>query len=480
MATMLHRDLEAGERRSRRCCRATRSRVAGDSMLRFKGGEYVLTSYAGMSHRRRRAGRDRARAARQRALRAAARSRLRACTTRRARRMSGFKAGSSLQRQGGRHWIWTIQHDNESPNLELNDLGRLGTATASSSSATCATARRMPGTIFRSYWVGTRQTNEWNYGGDHVTRTAQVYANQVWRNFWTTQASYTLTRRRLDARLTRGGPLMEVPQGWTTQRPAAQPRLVANELEHADHRQRRRGRRVHAASSTASIAVAAGPAVAALDRAVVPARRSTRSSTSRRSPAAARDLRPALRLRRDRSQHLLDAVPPRPTRFKPDVTLDVYAEPFAASGSYYGHRRAGAPRARGCAATTARDGTTAATQGDGSLLVTDGARRVHGAEQRLQRPLVPQQRRAALGVSARQHDVPRLAAGSPHRRRRIGDRIGAGDPFRALGEPGNNYFVVKTSFWLPVSLSGAAFSNSPQTGAAPLDGPRASGRQCRA
>ena len=32
----------------------------------------------------------------------------------------------------------------------------------------------------------------------------------------------------------------------------------------------------------------------------------------------------------------------------------------------------------------------------------------------------------------------------------VGARIGAADPFRALGEPGNNYFVVKTSFWLPV------------------------------
>jgi hypothetical protein len=25
-----------------------------------------------------------------------------------------------------------------------------------------------------------------------------------------------------------------------------------------------------------------------------------------------------------------------------------------------------------------------------------------------------------------------------------------GDPFRALGEPGNNYFVMKMSFWLPM------------------------------
>jgi hypothetical protein len=31
-----------------------------------------------------------------------------------------------------------------------------------------------------------------------------------------------------------------------------------------------------------------------------------------------------------------------------------------------------------------------------------------------------------------------------------GTRIGVNDPFRALGEPGNNYFVIKTTFWLPM------------------------------
>lgn len=42
-----------------------------------------------------------------------------------------------------------------------------------------------------------------------------MYSSQVWRNFWTTQASYTLNRRHADARLTRGGPLMEVPQSFS-------------------------------------------------------------------------------------------------------------------------------------------------------------------------------------------------------------------------------------------------------------------------
>ncbi|HXR44757.1 MAG TPA: DUF5916 domain-containing protein, partial [Pseudolysinimonas sp.] len=214
MATMLHRDLETASPLGLLLPRNAFV-VAGDSVLRFKGGEYVLTSWAGTSHLN---GEPDALARVQRASAHYSQRPDRDYAVYDPTRttMSGFKAGTSLQKQGGRHWIWTIQHDNESPNLELNDLGRLGNGDGLQFVGDLRYRETRPGRIFRSYWVGTRQTNEWNYGGDHVTRTANVYANQVWRNFWTTQASYTLTRRRLDARLTRGGPLMEVPEGWSS------------------------------------------------------------------------------------------------------------------------------------------------------------------------------------------------------------------------------------------------------------------------
>ena len=31
-----------------------------------------------------------------------------------------------------------------------------------------------------------------------------------------------------------------------------------------------------------------------------------------------------------------------------------------------------------------------------------------------------------------------------------GDHVGASDMFRSLSAPGTNYFVIKTSFWLPI------------------------------
>ena len=444
MATVLHRDLETGSALAALLPRNAFA-VAGDSMLRFKGGEYVLTSWAGMSRV------DGEPDALARVQRASAHYSQRpdrdyALYDPTRTTMSGFKAGSSLQRQGGRHWIWTIQHDNESPNLELNDLGRLGNGDGLQFVGDLRYRETKPGPVFRSYWVGTRQTNEWNYGGDHVTRTAQVYANQVWRNFWTTQASYTLTRRRLDARLTRGGPLMEVPQGWTSNIQL-------------------RNRASSQTSWNTQITVS-GDEDGGFSREVLA------SVSARPGPRWQLSIAPSFLREFGTQQYITSlaggAAPTYGRRyvfgaidrrtyatqvrltytFKPDVTLDVYAEPFAASGSYSDIGELAAARTR-LRRGYGSEGTTAVRQGDGSLLVTDGA--------------------AAFTVKNNDFNVRSFRSNVVLRweyrpgstmyfvwqqdryiSETIGTRISAGDPFRALGEPGNNYFVVKTSFWLPV------------------------------
>jgi len=62
-----------------------------------------------------------------------------------------------------------------------------------------------PGRVFRNYWIGARQNNEWTYGRERATKSAVLYSNQTWRNFWVTQATLTRNFLRYDSRLTRGG-----------------------------------------------------------------------------------------------------------------------------------------------------------------------------------------------------------------------------------------------------------------------------------
>jgi hypothetical protein len=444
MTTMLHRDLEAGSLPARLMARNAFV-AAGDSVIRFKDGEYVWTSWAGMSHI---TGEPDALA---RVQRSSAHYSQRpdrdyALYDPTLTRLTGFKLGSSLQRQAGRHWIWTIQHDNESPNLELNDLGRLGNGDGLQFVGDLRYRQTTPGKIFRSYWIGTRQTNEWNYGGNHVTRTAQVYANQVWRNFWTTLVSYTDTRRRLDGRLTRGGPLMEVPHGWSANlqlrnRASSQTSWNTAITVTGDED----GGQLRQVEGT--IAFRPGPqwqlsVVPTFIRQVDTQQFITSMAGGTPDTYGRRYIFGAIDRSTYSTQFRLSYT------LKPDVNLDVYAEPFAASGRYsnIGELTASATRLRRAYGT---GGSTAAAQGDGSLLVTDGDATFTVSNNdfnvrsfRSNVVLRWEYRPGSTMYFVWQQDRRVTEA--------IGTRIGVGDPFRALAEPGNNYFVVKTSFWLPV------------------------------
>jgi hypothetical protein len=133
---------------------------------------------------------------------------------------------------------------------------------------------------------------------------------------------------------------------------------------------------------------------------------------------------------------------------KPDVNLDVYAEPFAASGSYtdIGELAAARTRAR---LIFGIDGSTAIQQADGGLVVTDerGTFRVANNDFNV-RSL---RSNVVLRWEYRPGSTLYLVWQQDRRvTEAFGDRISLGDPFRAITEPGNNYFVMKMSFWLPM------------------------------
>ena len=130
------------------------------------------------------------------------------------------------------------------------------------------------------------------------------------------------------------------------------------------------------------------------------------------------------------------------------MTLDVYGEPFAASGRY-DHIGELLPRARGGGATY---GTTARPRRPGATAASASptARR---ASRCSNRDFNVQSFRSNLVLRWEWRPGSTLYFVWQQDRyvsQAVGTPVGAGDPFRALGEPGNNYFVVKTSFWLPV------------------------------
>jgi hypothetical protein len=133
---------------------------------------------------------------------------------------------------------------------------------------------------------------------------------------------------------------------------------------------------------------------------------------------------------------------------RPDVNLDVYAEPFAASGHYYDYGELLAPGSRD-RLKYGTSGTALTVNPDGSQLVNTGAssftlrnRDFNTLSFRSNVVLRWEWRTGSTLYVVWQQD----RAGTEV----LGSRVGVGDAFRSLTAPGANIFLVKTSFWIPV------------------------------
>jgi hypothetical protein len=131
--------------------------------------------------------------------------------------------------------------------------------------------------------------------------------------------------------------------------------------------------------------------------------------------------------------------------FKPDLTLDFYGEPFAASGRYDQFGELAAVRTR-LTRTYGADGTTLTPQADGSALVTDGATSFRLANrdfnvQSFRSNLVLRwewRAGSALYLVWQQDRASEEA---------LRTRVTLGDMFGSITRPGDNFFAIKASFW---------------------------------
>ena len=132
--------------------------------------------------------------------------------------------------------------------------------------------------------------------------------------------------------------------------------------------------------------------------------------------------------------------------FKPDVTLDVYAEPFAASGRYSGFGELAAARGRDLR-LYGTDGTTIERLPDGSYRVTDGSvafslpNRDFNVRSFRSNVVLRWEWRpgSTLYVVWQQNRTANSTTG---------EHVGAGDLLGSFSAPGDNIFAVKTTLWM--------------------------------
>jgi hypothetical protein len=253
--------------------------------------------------------------------------------------------------------------------------------------------------------------------------------------------------RASDALLTRGGPLMERPGSWTTEvtlanNIAAQTRWSATVTGSSDDL----GGAVRKGIGTFSFRP--GPRwqlsiAPTYDRTTDSQQYVTTLAGGRPETYGSRYIFSYIERSTVSTQFRLNFT------FKPDINLDVYAEPFSASGRYYDYGELLAAGSGERLTYGVVPNTTLRLEPDGSRLVTEGtttfalANRDFNVRSFRSNVVLRWEWRPGSTLYVVWQQDRRVSEVLP-------DRVGVGDMFRSLGAPGSNYIVIKTSFWLPI------------------------------
>ena len=440
----MHRDVESGSLLADIYSRNALA-AAGNTTLRFKGGLYELRASGGgsflngdpkaverwqrsSSHYAQRPDREY--------------SRLDPTLT----SLAGWTVQVNFDKTGGRHWLWGGSTKIDSENFEVNDLAQLNGADGIMTTGNIRWRETQPGTVFRSYYVQLDGQTDTTLRGLRQSGRVRGTFNVTWLNYWTSAINFQRDLATTSVSLTRGGPLMGRGPGWTLNmsvgnRATSRTRLGSS----ASFRTNDDGASVKSVS--AILSMRPGPRWSFsvspyYDRVTEPQQY---ISTLPGGRPATYDTRYVFAFI-DRSTMSMEYR--LGLTLKPDVNLDVYAEPFAASGHYYDYGELLTPgsRERLRYGTT---GTVLTANPDGSQVVNTGGssftlrnRDFNTLSFRSNVVLRWEWRTGSTVYVVWQQD----RAGTEM----IGSRVGVGDAFRSLTAPGANIFLVKTSFWIPV------------------------------
>jgi hypothetical protein len=441
---VVHRDLAAGDPLADLLTRNALG-IAGNTTLRFKGGEYELRASGGTSFI------DGEPKAIERVQRTSAHYAQRPDRTYSPldptlTSLTGWTLQANFDRTSGRHWLWGTSTKIDSENFDPQDYAQLNGADGVLVNGNLRYRETQPGRVFRAYSIDLNMSNDstlrWLRQGGSIRPNVSV----TWANFWTSSVSVTRNLPQQSVSLTRGGPLMARAGGWSStvnvgNRSTSETRLFGNAtIARTDD-----GGSTRRASVTASF---------------------------RPGPRWQLSVNPYYERLTETQQYVTTLAGGRPETYgsryvfayidrstvsmeyrlgltiRPDVNLDVYAEPFAASGRYYDYGELAAPRSA--------DRITYGQSGTGLIVNADGSRVVDIAGSRF-----TLRNRDFNTLSFRSNVVLRWEwrPGSTlylvwqqdrSGTEAIGEHVGLTDAFRSLRATGSNVLVVKTSFWLPI------------------------------
>jgi hypothetical protein len=345
-------------------------------------------------------------------------------------------------------WLWDADYTENRPGLELNDLGRQGSADDRSLSGNLRYRQTQPGRLFRGYTLGVLQEGAWNLDGVLNAFALGTFGAVQLRNFWSVDFEAFHGTRAQSDNLTRGGPLMQTAaysqlNAAMRGNPARSTRwLLETQLlrnEDGGWRTRVEG----------TLSFRPGPR---WELSVDPLW--SREMTSRQYVRAVEGGTDATYGRRYVFAYVERAEVSARVRLNyalsPDLTLETYAEPFASSGRFHRFGELRAARGRDLR-TYGEEGTTITRdEATGERRVTDGAAaftlpnqdfdvRSFRSNAVLRWEWRPGSTLFVVWQQDRGRDEPRWT------------RLNPADMFGSLTARGDNFLALKVTYWLPVN-----------------------------
>ncbi len=359
--------------------------------------------------------------------------------------------GSMWFRKTKGNWLYDLQYAWESPAYDPNDAGRLGNADGRNVFAGLIYRQTKPRAWFQNYNAALSAFTEYDFGGDRQVLFTELYGEVVLKNFWDLSSYFDYQPRAFDHSATRGGPEMATPERWNWVVRLASKFGAKNSWvgrvyygeDELDGQTYRLSGEISLRPST-RFQFSATPNYL---RAISP--RQYLTTFTGGGPAATYGSRYVF-ARIDQSTFLMQLR--ANYTIGPDLTLELYGEPFAASGRYYGLGELAAARTfRLREYGASGGGTTLARDSAGDYTITDNG----GADTlRIANPdfnILSFRSNAVLRWEWRPGSTLYLVwAQNKFGYQPMARLVGFGDLADSFGARGDNFFAVKVSYWIPV------------------------------
>jgi len=125
--------------------------------------------------------------------------------------LEGFSGEMALRRQAGLHWRGNVEVSATSPGFEVNDIGYQRDADRRDISGSFEYQENRPGDLFRNWQISASPRASWNFDGDRIGTSVSMRSRLTFLNYWSFNPSYSHDFESFDDRLTRGGPLSQKP-----------------------------------------------------------------------------------------------------------------------------------------------------------------------------------------------------------------------------------------------------------------------------